>query len=81
MRRSTFRMIGAVNVLVPVATAVAHQLLLARPALAQNGTEPATEESTDVGMEVLRYAVIVVLLLLSAMFSGLTLGIVGLDTN
>ena len=50
-------------------------------ALAGLPTALAQEEETDVGFEVFRYTAIVVLVLLSGMFSGLTLGLLGLDRN
>lgn len=39
------------------------------------------QATTDVGFEVFRWIAIVVLVALSGMFSGLTLGLLGLDTN
>jgi hypothetical protein len=47
----------------------------------RTGARTLQEASSDVGFEVFRWVTIIVLLCLSAMFSGLTLGLLGLDTN
>lgn len=48
---------------------------------ATNHTSTSEGEELSAGVEFLRYLAIVLLVLCGAMFSGLTLGIMGLDTN
>ncbi len=56
------------------------QLLLPALALAAAVGE-ARAESDDVGLQIANYLFMLVLVMLSALFSGLTLGLLGLDTN
>lgn len=48
---------------------------------AQNTTSTDDGGDSDVVFEVFRYVAIVALIMLSGLFSGLTLGLLGLDTN